>query len=100
MLAIVTGVSGILCNNVFNYNATLESTTPVAGIVGYCFGYFLSHWGRDWKYYLNERVNMALLLLFLCLLYADIINRYSNINLMSNLVALGCGFMFCFADPG
>lgn len=100
VLAIVSGVSGILTNNVFNKNATVESITPVTGIIGYSFGYFLLHCGKDWRYYVNEKINMILLLLFLCLLYTDMIIKYSNINLLSNVFALVFGFLFCFADPG
>lgn len=41
VLAILTGVVGILTNDLFNHNATIESSTPVSGIVGFAFGYFL-----------------------------------------------------------
>lgn len=43
---------------------------------------------------------MILLLLFLCFLYGDLIVSYSNINALSNGVALAFGFLFCYADPG
>lgn len=43
---------------------------------------------------------MILLLLFLCFLYVDMIVKYSNINLLSNVFAFAYGFLFCFADPG
>jgi hypothetical protein len=99
VLAVITGVTGILGNNVFNKNATLESTTPVSGIIGYSFGYFLQKCRREWAYYINEKVNMILLLLFLCFLYVDLMVKYSNINVLSNAIALVFGFMFCFADP-
>lgn len=42
---------------------------------------------------------MLLLLLVLCFLEADLIVAYSNINIISNVIALGFGFLFCFADP-
>jgi hypothetical protein len=100
VLAIITGVSGILGNNVFNRNATLESTTPVSGIIGYSFGYFLMKFRKEWEYYVNEKVNMIFLLFFVCFFYGDLIVRYSNINLLSNVIALVFGFLFCLADPG
>jgi hypothetical protein len=43
---------------------------------------------------------MILLLLFLCFLYGDLIATYSNINVLSNVIGFGFGFMFCLADPG
>jgi hypothetical protein len=42
---------------------------------------------------------MLLLLGFLTYLYANLICIYSNINLLSNVVALVYGFLYCFADP-
>lgn len=42
---------------------------------------------------------MVLLLLFLCFLYGELILIYSNINLLSNVVAFTYGFLLCFADP-
>lgn len=89
---------GILCNNVFNKNASLESTTPMSGIIGYSLGYFLQHANKEWKYYANEKINMMLLLLFICFLYGDLIAAYSNVNLLSNVVALVYGFLLSFAE--
>lgn len=43
---------------------------------------------------------MIILLLVFCTLYGDLIAKYSNINLLSNLISFTYGFLFCFADPG
>jgi hypothetical protein len=43
---------------------------------------------------------MIFLLLFLCFFYGDLICIYTNINALSNIIALFYGFMFCLADPG
>lgn len=100
VLAILTGVVGILTNDLFYHNATLESSTPMSGILGFSFGYFLLQSGKEWKYYINEKINMMFLLVFLCLLYLQMMLMYSNINVLSNAIAMIFGFMFCFADPG
>lgn len=47
---------------------------------------------------MNEKLNMILLLLFLCFLYGDLILAYSNVNLLSNVVALVYGFLLSFAE--
>lgn len=43
---------------------------------------------------------MLFLLVLLCLLYLQMMLIYSNINVLSNGIAMLFGFMFCFADPG
>jgi hypothetical protein len=42
---------------------------------------------------------MLILLVFLCYLYGNLIVLYSNINILSNVIAMVYGFLFCFADP-
>lgn len=43
---------------------------------------------------------MMLLLVAMCVFYGDLIIKYSNINILSNVIGFSFGFLFCFADPG
>lgn len=100
VLAIVSGVAGILCNNIFFYNTTLESTTPVFGLIGYLLGYLLEQQGGSWRYYYAEKVQMLLLLGLIIFLNVRIATDYSNVNILSNMVSLVFGLLFQLGDPG
>jgi len=51
LLAVTCGVGGELIRNVFVYKASIESMTPICGLIGYMFGLYISRADTQWKYY-------------------------------------------------
>ena len=100
VLVIVSAVGGILGNNIFNKNATLESTTPVFGLIGYLLSYFFVYQSSLWKYYCTEKVQMLFLMALMIFLYLTLAVDSTNINVLSNVIGMAYGFFFQLADPG
>lgn len=95
----ITGVTAIFANNIFFDNPTLESTTPVFGVIGYSLGYFIKKNSEEWKFYIQEKINMLIMLSTLSFFYFDLVYFYSNINALSGIVSLIVGVFNVFMDP-
>lgn len=99
LLVITSSVGAILARNLFVFGASIDSLTPVCGLIGYMLGMFIINRNRQWRYYSGEKVHMLLTLSVLIGLYIQIAILYTNISLVTEGIAALLGFIFYFCDP-
>ena len=99
LLSITAGVGGEIIRNLFVFRASIESITPICGLIGYMLGHYWSNSSTRWKYFLGERVHMLFSMLLVALLYLQLGIVYRNISLASMLAGFFVGFVFYFCDP-
>lgn len=92
-------MGGELIRNVFLYSASIESITPICGLIGYLMGLYYANKDGKWKYLHNEKVHIILITLMVLLPYAQLGVIYKNISGCSMVAALIIGFIFYFCDP-
>lgn len=98
-MAITTGVGAEVIRNIFVNCSSVDSVTPICGLIGYMLGYYMAKSQTKWKYYQKERVHMLGVMLLMFLLYLQLSYYYRNISFFSMMVAFGLGFIFYFCDP-
>jgi uncharacterized membrane protein len=99
LLAITTGVGGLILRDIFQYEATVESLTPICGLIGFVTGYYVVKSQSKWKYHQKERMHMLAVMTVMMLLYLQLGIIYRNISWLSMLTAFALGFVFFFCDP-
>ena len=99
LLSVTAGVGGELIRNVKFFNATVESLTPICGLLGYLLGVFVAHRQKSWRYNQTEKNHMLLVMAMVSLPYLILGASYSNISLFSMAAGLIIGFLFYFCDP-
>ena len=50
LLSISTGVGGEIIRDIFISSATVESLTPICGLIGFMLGYYVVKRKTAWKY--------------------------------------------------
>lgn len=98
-MTISIGVGSEIIRNNFIYSSSIDSVTPVCGLIGFMLGYYIAKSQTKWKYYQKERINMLGAMLLMLLLYLQLSYYYRNISFISMMVAFGLGFIFYFCDP-
>ncbi len=98
-MAITTGVGAEVIRNIFIFRSSVDSVTPICGLIGYMLGYYITKSQTKWKYYQKERVHMLGVMLLMFLLYLQLSYYYRNISFFSMMAAFGLGFIFYFCDP-
>ena len=98
VLVIFSGVIGVLTSDTINKNASLESVTPISGLIGFLIAFFLMERNRLWNYYFDEKRQMLFLLLAMIIIYWSLSANYSNINFLPQVFGMLIGFVFYFAD--
>jgi hypothetical protein len=99
LLTVTSGVGGELLRNVFIFSASIESLTPICGLIGYLCGLYLAHCDSNWKYNQKEKYHMMLVISMVVLPYVQLGASYANISLISMGAGLVIGFVFYFCDP-
>lgn len=64
-MVIFSGVLSIVASNLLNENASLESGTPICGVIGSLLAYFMIEKDKSWKNYPNEKNQMLLLVIIM-----------------------------------
>lgn len=98
-MSVTAGVGGELIRNVLFFSATIESLTPICGLIGYLLGVYVAHRERSWRYNQTEKNHMLLVMAMISLPYLGLGISYSNISLFSMAAGLVIGFLFYFCDP-
>lgn len=98
-MTISIGVGSEIIRNNFIYSSSIDSVTPVCGLIGFMLGYYIAKSQTKWKYYQKERINMLGAMLLMLLLYLQLSYYYRNISFISMMVAFGLGLIFYFCDP-
>ena len=99
LLSVTAGVGGELIRNAFFYSATIESLTPIWGLVGYLIGLFFANKDTIWRYNHKEKVHMILIIILVTSPYLSLAFTYKNISSISMLAAFIIGFSFYYCDP-
>ena len=53
LMSITTGVGGEIIRNIFYGQATIDSVTPICGMIGYMLGYYKAKSHTKWKYFVR-----------------------------------------------
>lgn len=99
LLSISTGVGGEIIRNIFVYDASIESLTPICGLIGFLLGYYIVKSKTKWKYCQKEKMHMLIVMTLMMVLYIQLGIEYRNISLESMLAAFLLGFVFYYCDP-
>lgn len=99
LMSITTGVGGEIIRNIFFGQATIDSVTPICGLMGYMLGYYKAKSETKWKYFVREKTHMLLIMLVMFLLYLQLGFLYRNICKISMASSFVLGFIFYFCDP-
>ena len=97
-MVIFSGVIGVLTSDTINKNASLESVTPISGLIGFLIAFYLMEKDRLWNYYFDEKRQMLFFLLVMVIIYWSLSLNFSNVNFLSQVFGMLTGFVFYYAD--
>lgn len=99
LLVVLAGVGGQLVRNVFVQAASVDSLTPICGLLGFMTGLLLGRWNREWELLSKEKWTMLAIMGVVLALYLNTSLMYRNISTLSigAAVLIGLIFYFCTA---